>query len=79
MCDDRPQSSHDLDVIRRELAAARLRGCHPDEVVLSSRRVRVAGYVYELPIRLMDDMPLNEGMLVERGREPIIFGFEAEL
>lgn len=79
---DSPLSRHDLDVLY--LVLTRQRGFESvdvdEEFVVSSRRVSadVAPLrVWGIPVRLSDDLGLNEGMLLRQGREPITFDFEA--
>jgi hypothetical protein len=71
-----PLSRHDLDVISREIARSCLSGFRPDEIVVSSRRVREGLRAFGLSVRLNDDVGLHDGLLVARDREPIAFSFE---
>ena len=76
---NRPVSSHDLGVIRGQIVEAWARGYTALEVIVSSRRIQAGEglRVFGLPVRLNDDLGLNEGaLLVSGGRPPISFDFE---
>ena len=69
-------SRHDLDVIHEQIVRVRLSGWEPEEIVISSRRVREGLRVFGITVRQNDDLGLNEGLLVAQGREPFRFDFE---
>lgn len=73
-----PLSRHDLDVIRREITAARVAGEEPFEVIVSSARLRHDGLVaFGLPVRQSHGLSLNEGRLLCPCRPSRAFDFEA--
>jgi hypothetical protein len=71
-----PISRHDLEVIWREIQRARIAGFNPEEVVVSSRRLRNGLRAFGLPVRPNDELHLSQGLLVQSGREPRFFDFE---
>lgn len=73
-----PLSRHDLGVIHQQIAHARAQGVEPKEVLLSSRRVPEAEGLraFGLPVRVNDDLALNEVWLVCEGHRPLKASFE---
>lgn len=76
---DQPVSTHDIRVIHGHIVRLHYDQHKPPivEVHMSARRlrddgVRVLGY----PVRRVDGLPLNEGVIVVDGREQARFNFE---
>ena len=73
-----PLSRHDLEIVRREIVRARMNGLDPDEVLVSSKRVRQNLRVVGVLVRPTDSLTLNQGLVVTQDREPRPFTFEED-